>query len=181
MSRLKKAPISLPESVSVQTEGRRVRVVGPKGEHILQLPEGFCVSLDEGKVHIEYEEHSSLSFARFGLHYALFFNAVVGVSEGFKKVLKLIGVGYRAILKEGMLELQLGFSQPVYIKIPDGVQVKVDQNVSIEVSGMDKQVVGQLSASIRAMRPPEPYKGKGIRYVDEFVRKKAGKSAKGMK
>ena len=135
--------------------------------------------MKEGEVTVNYDEKSGLPKPMYGLHWSLINNAIIGVSSGFEKQLSLIGVGYRAAVKGNVLDLQLGFSHPSQIDIPSEIEVAVEKSTLIKVTGMDKQVVGQFAANVRSLRPPEPYKGKGVRYVDEYVRKKAGKSAKG--
>jgi large subunit ribosomal protein L6 len=144
-----------------------------------EFPEGISVDVQEGQIMVNYDEKSGLNKPMHGLHWSLINNAVIGVSTGFEKQLSLIGVGYRAAVKGNVLDLQLGFSHPTQIDIPENIQVAIEKSTLIKITGVDKQVVGQFAADVRSKRPPEPYKGKGVRYVDEYVRKKAGKSAKG--
>lgn len=179
MSRLAKTPILLPKGVEIKASKGEVEVKGPKGTVKRSIPEGISVKVEEGQISVHYDEKSELPKPMYGLHWSLINNAIIGVSTGFEKQLSLIGVGYRAAVKGTVLDLQLGFSHPTQVDIPSEIQVAVEKSVLIKVTGVDKQLVGQFAADVRAKRPPEPYKGKGIRYVDEYVRKKAGKSAKG--
>lgn len=179
MSRLGKTPIALPKGVEIKQEGSVVTVKGPKGTLSQQLPTGMAVSVAEGEIKLNKDEKITLPKAMPGLYRSLIQNMVIGVSKGFEVKLSLIGVGYRAAVQGQKLDLQLGFSHPVQLPIPKGVQVLVDKSVSISITGADKQIVGQFAAAVRAKKPPEPYKGKGIRYENEYVRKKDGKAAKG--
>lgn len=182
MSRIGNQPIEIGEKVTVDVAANNlVTVKGPKGELTVQIDPEIGVKLENGQVVItrptEQKRHKSIH----GLYRSLIDNAVVGVTEGYKKELEVIGVGYRAAVSNGVLELALGFSHPIYFVPPEGVSVNVDakrgKNAIIVIEGSDKQMVGQVAAKIRGLRPPEPYKGKGIRYVDEYVRRKAGKTA----
>jgi len=176
MSRLGSAPILLPSNVEVKIASeKQVTVKGPKGELSLQLLHGVSVNVEE-KVATVKNESTTSSF--HGLYRMLLKNMVTGVTTGFEKKLTLIGVGFKAAVSGDKLILHIGYSLPVELDIPQGLVVKVDKNTVITISGIDKQAVGQFAAEIRAKRPPEPYKGKGIRYENEIVRKKAGKSAK---
>mgnify|MGYP001204699604 FL=1 len=179
MSRLGKAPISISKGVQVQGEFGEITFKGPKGEYKINLPNGLKLEIKDSDLFVVYDESSSLQRPMHGLYRSLVNNAVIGVSEGFSKQLSLIGVGYRAAVKGNFLDMQLGFSHPSQLPIPAGIQVSVEKNTLVTISGIDKQLVGQFAATARALRPPEPYKGKGVRYVGEYVRKKAGKSAKG--
>jgi large subunit ribosomal protein L6 len=179
MSRIGKAPITVPSGVEVRIAGSSITVKGPKGELTRELPEQITVSQDEGVLTVERVNDERKSRALHGLVRSLVANMVTGVSEGFRKDLDIVGVGYRAATKSSSeLELSLGFSHPVLVKAPEGIEFNVPQPTRIEVLGIDKQLVGQVAADIRAWRKPEPYKGKGIRYVDEHVRRKAGKAGK---
>ena len=179
MSRIGKAPITVPSGVDVSIAGSSITVKGPKGELTRELPEQITVSLDEGVLTVERVNDERKSRALHGLIRSLVANMVTGVSEGFRKELDIVGVGYRAAAKgSSELELSLGFSHPVLVKAPAGIEFNVPQPTRIEVLGIDKQLVGQVAADFRAWRKPEPYKGKGIRYVDEYVRRKAGKAGK---
>ncbi|MCL1594798.1 MAG: 50S ribosomal protein L6 [Actinomycetia bacterium] len=176
MSRVGKAPISLPSGVEVKVSGRVVEVKGPKGSLTQDIDPAINVSVDDGTVALDRSNDERSSRALHGLYRSLINNMVIGVSEGYSKELTAVGVGYRASLKGKNLELLVGFSHPVNIEAPDGITFEVPEQTKIIVSGIDKQKVGQVAANIRAVRPPEPYKGKGIRYVDEHVRRKAGKA-----
>lgn len=179
MSRHCAAPIPLPKGVELKVEGRKLHVKGSKGALTHELPEGISAKVEESKVLVVRDEKIDLPKAIHGLHRALVNNLILGVTKGFEKKLSLVGIGYRAAVSGQMLDLQLGLSHPTKIRIPAGVQVAIDKSVTITITGMDKHAVGQFAAAVRAMKPPEPYKGKGIRYEDEYVRKKTGKAAKG--
>lgn len=179
MSRLGKTPIPLPKGVEVKVSKEEVEVKGPKGVIKRAFPKGISIKVEENEVLIEYDVKSDLLKPMYGLYRSLINNAIVGVSVGFEKELSLVGVGYRAAVKGDMLDLQLGFSHPSQLKIPSELNVAVEKSTLIKITGTDKQLVGQFAADVRAVRPPEPYKGKGVRYVNEYVRKKAGKAAKG--
>jgi large subunit ribosomal protein L6 len=179
MSRLGKSPIPVPKGVEIKVVNKEIQVKGPKGTMKYPLAEGISIKVEDGKAHVERDEAVEMPRTRHGLYRATLNNMVLGVSKGFEKRLSLVGVGYRAAVQGTNLDLQLGFSHPTKVKIPSTVSVTVDKSVLIIVTGMDKHQVGQFAAAVRAMRPPEPYKGKGIRYEDEYVRKKAGKAAKG--
>lgn len=179
MSRLGKTPIPLPKGVEIKGSEDLIEIKGSKGTVKAKLPKGILIKVSDNQVLVEFDESSGLPKPMYGLYRSLLNNHIIGVSTGFEKQLSLIGVGYRAAVKGDVLDLQLGFSHPSQLQIPSEVQVAVEKNTLIKVTGIDKQVVGQFAANIRAVRSPEPYKGKGVRYVDEFVRKKAGKAAKG--
>ena len=178
MSRIGKEPISVPSDVQVSIEGRSVGVTGPKGSLDLDLPGEINVRQEDGTVLVERPNDDRKNKALHGLTRSLINNMVIGVSEGFKKELEIVGVGYRAAKRGDGLELQLGFSHPVKVKAPDGITFDVPEPTQIIVSGINKEVVGQVAADIRSYRKPEPYKGKGIRYAGEYVARKAGKAAK---
>jgi large subunit ribosomal protein L6 len=177
MSRLAKKPIQLPQGVELKFHNHVVTTKGPKGTLTKEFPVGLNVAVNGTEVSVTIDENK-LEYPKWGLYYALVTNMVIGVSEGFQKKLALVGVGYRANLKGDTLELSLGFSHPSFVKIPTTLKVTVDKNIAILVDGVDKQLVGQFAANVRSIRPPEPYKGKGVRYENEVVRKKAGKTAK---
>jgi large subunit ribosomal protein L6 len=177
MSRIGKIPISLPEGVSFEKEGRTVKISGPKGVLGKKLPQGLEAEEKDGKIIILAKSKAKTTTANHGTYRALIYNMVKGVTEGWSKKLELVGTGYRAQLKGNDLELTVGFSHPVEVKAPDGIKFSVEKTV-ITVEGIDKELVGQIAAQIRAVRPPEPYKGKGIKYIDEVVRRKPGKAAK---
>jgi large subunit ribosomal protein L6 len=176
MSRIGNAPIELPPGVEMSVDGSAVIVKGPKGSLTQALDPRISVSVEDGIVTVARENDQREARALHGLTRALIANMVVGVSTGYTKELQAVGVGYRGALKGTALELQVGFSHPVEIKAPDGITFEVPEPTKFIVSGIDKQLVGQVAANIRSVRPPEPYKGKGIRYVDEYVRRKAGKA-----
>jgi large subunit ribosomal protein L6 len=176
MSRIGNSPISLPSGVDVKVGEDVVEVKGPKGSLTQTINPTITVSVDDGVVTVERDNDERENRALHGLTRALLNNMVIGVTDGYSKELTAVGVGYRAALKGRTLELQVGFSHPVVMEAPDGVTFEVPEPTKIIVSGMDKQKVGQVAADVRAVRPPEPYKGKGIRYSDEYVRRKAGKA-----
>ncbi len=179
MSRYANTPIALPKGVEVTKTGDKVAVKGPKGALDLLVKEGILLKEEEAVLFVSLDEKTKLHKAMHGLYRSLINNMVIGVSTGFEKKLNLIGVGYRAAVAGNRLDLQLGFSHPTFIDIPSSLTVSVEKATTIIVQGSDKQAVGQFAASVRAVRPPEPYKGKGVRYEGEYVRKKAGKAAKG--
>jgi large subunit ribosomal protein L6 len=179
MSRIGKAPITLPTGVEVTIVSRHVAVKGPKGSLDLDVPGEITVRQEGDEILVERPDDDRRNRALHGLTRSLVNNMVVGVSQGFKKELQIVGVGYRALAKgDNALELQLGFSHSINVKAPDGVSFEVPEPTHIVISGIDKQAVGQTAAEIRSLRKPEPYKGKGVRYVGEHVARKAGKAAK---
>ena len=179
MSRIGKAPITVPSGVEVQIQGRQVAVKGPKGELDIEVPVDITVRQDGEEILVERSDDERRNRALHGLTRSLVNNMVLGVSEGFSKELQIVGVGYRAAAKgSNALELQLGFSHPVNVEAPAGITFDVPEPTRIIVSGIDKQGVGQVAADIRSYRKPEPYKGKGVRYLGEHVARKAGKAAK---
>ena len=177
MSRIGKNPIPLPSGVTVQVDGSTSVVKGPKGEHRQHVPEGLAYEVEDGQLTITRPNDTKPMKARHGLVRALIANQVTGVTDGFMKKLEIVGVGYRANVKGKVLDLQLQFSHPVEYPIPDDISINCPDQTHIEVSGIDKQRVGQIAAEIRAYRKPEPYKGKGIRYEGEYIVRKAGKAA----
>ncbi len=176
MSRIGNAPIEIPGSVDVKVDGRTVTVKGAKGTLARTFSDKVAVEVDDGVVTVTRADEERESKALHGLTRSLLANMVAGVSEGFVKELQTVGVGYRAALKGKTLELQVGYSHPVTMDAPEGIEIEVPEPTKIIVRGIDKEKVGQVAADIRKVRPPEPYKGKGIRYVDEYVRRKAGKA-----
>jgi large subunit ribosomal protein L6 len=176
MSKLGRMPIILPDKVEVKIDGNKVLVKGPKGNLDLLLADGVEVVVDKKQVLVKAARELSVLH---GLSRALLNNCIVGVSAGFEKRLAMVGVGYRAAVKGNFLDLQIGLSHQCQVPIPKGIKVEVDKNNEIIITGIDRQLVGQFAAEVRGKKSPEPYKGKGIRYKDEFVRKKAGKAAKG--
>ena len=177
MSRIGNNPISIPAGVTVSIDGTTSVVKGPKGVHTQHIPEGMTFVEEDGVLTITRPDESKTSKARHGLVRALIANQMTGVTEGFVKKLEIIGVGYRAAVQGKVLDLQLQFSHPLEYPIPEDIQISCPDNTHIDVAGIDKQRVGQVAAEIRAYRKPEPYKGKGIRYVGENVVRKAGKAA----
>tara|TARA_A100000164_G_C21940065_1_gene790177 strand:- start:2305 stop:2844 length:540 start_codon:yes stop_codon:yes gene_type:complete len=179
MSRVGKAPITIPDGLSVEISDDMIKVSGKQGELTQQIPEGIDIQVEDSVITVERADDSRQQRSLHGLARSLVNNMVEGVSNGFMKELNIVGVGYRAQAKgTNALELALGFSHPVQVEAPEGVTFDVPEPTIIKVSGIDKQLVGQVAADIRALKKPEPYKGKGIRYVDEYVIRKAGKAAK---
>ena len=179
MSRVGKSPIPLPSGVEVSIDGHRVEVSGPKGTLEIEIPGEITVRREEDLICVERPNDERGNRALHGLTRSLVNNMVVGVHEGFSKELQIVGVGYRAVVSESeTLELQLGYSHPVIVQAPEGISFEVPDPSRIIVSGINKEVVGQVAAEIRSHRKPEPYKGKGIRYAGEHVARKAGKAAK---
>ena len=178
MSRVGKNPIEVPSGVDINVDGSDVTVKGPKGELKRRFHERVSIAVDDGVATVGRNDESRQARALHGLSRALLANMVTGVSEGFRRDLEIQGVGYRAQLKGKDLELQVGFSHSVTIQAPAGVTFEVPEPTKVLVSGIDKELVGQVAANVRKVRPPEPYKGKGIRYAGEHVRRKAGKAGK---
>ncbi|HPG26744.1 MAG: 50S ribosomal protein L6 [Spirochaetaceae bacterium] len=176
MSRIGNRPIDIPSGVNVDVSGGQLRVKGPKGELAAPIPEGIKASVVDGSLAFERPDDSKPARARHGLARALANNMVVGVSEGFVRRLEIEGVGYRADVQGNTLNLLLGFSHPVKMAIPDGLKVSVEANTKVSIEGTNREVVGQFAADVRRLRPPEPYKGKGVRYSDERIRRKVGKA-----
>jgi len=180
MSRIGKQGILVPEKVKVKLEGQKIYVEGPKGSLSRILPSLVCCTLDEAKqqLFIEKTKNTKLSQALFGLSRTLVANMVTGVSTGFEKRLQITGVGYRAQLEGKDLVLNMGYSHPVKMITPKELTINVESPTSVVVTGMQKDIVGEFAAKIRSVRPPEPYKGKGIAYENEVIRRKAGKTGK---
>jgi large subunit ribosomal protein L6 len=176
MSRIGKSPVPLPSGVEVKVDGSGVSVTGAKGTLERTFDPRMSFTVSDGSVEVARANDERETRALHGLSRALLNNMVVGVSEGYRKDLEMVGVGYRVSLKGNVIELLVGFSHSVQITAPDGIQFEVPENTKISVIGIDKQLVGQIAADIRKVRPPEPYKGKGIRYAGEHVRRKAGKA-----
>ena len=178
MSRVGQAPVTIPSGVDVKVEGREITVKGPKGELSRTLPEQLAVAIEGGELTVTRQDEERESRALHGLFRSLINNMVVGVTEGYRRGLEIVGVGYRATAQgDKALELAVGYSHTVKVQAPEGITFEVPSNTRIDVVGIDKEKVGQVAADIRAIRKPEPYKGKGIRYQDEVVRRKAGKAA----
>ena len=179
MSRIGKAPIPMPAGVAIKLSGRVLEVNGPKGSLNCELPGDITVRQDGEQLLVERPNEERQTRAFHGLIRALVANMVVGVTDGYRKQLEIIGVGYRATSKgPNSIELALGYSHPVLMQAPDGVSFEVPAPTRVDVVGIDKQKVGQVAANVRSARPPEPYKGKGVRYLGEHVQRKAGKVAK---
>lgn len=178
MSRVGNAPISIPAGVEVSLEGSKVLAKGPMGELMIELVPQVKVEITNSQVLVKRKKEDRVSRAMHGLTRALVANMVAGVEKGWQKKLELVGVGFRAAVSGDKLTLNVGFSHPVEVAAPEGIKFAVEENTKITVSGIDKILVGQVSASIRKVRPPEPYQGKGIRYLGEYVRRKAGKAGK---
>jgi large subunit ribosomal protein L6 len=177
MSRIGKQPIGIPDGVEVDVKPSAVTVKGPKGELTQVLPRDMKVSVDGGAITVERPTDRGEHRALHGLTRSLIANMVQGVTEGYERKLEIQGVGYRAQLKGKALEMSLGFSHPVTVEAPEGIQFEVPQPTEVVVRGIDKQLVGEMAARIRKRRPPEPYKGKGVRYAGEHVTRKVGKRA----
>lgn len=178
MSRIGKMPVPLPKDVEVAVSGQQVTVTGPRGTLSRVFSDRVSVSVEDGVATVTRGDDARSTRALHGLFRVLLSNMVTGVSQGFRKDLEIVGVGYRAALKGKDLELQLGFSHPVQFPAPEGITFEVADPTKIAVNGIDKEQVGQVAANIRTIRPPEPYKGKGIRYSGEKVRRKAGKAGR---
>jgi large subunit ribosomal protein L6 len=178
MSRIGKRPINLPPKVTVSIDGQHVAVKGPKGELSRTLPLEVEVEQSDNTIAVKRRNDSRTARQRHGLSRTLVANMVEGVSQGFQRRLEIQGVGYRAQVQGRNLVLNVGYSNPVTIEPPEGVQFAVESNTNVIVSGINKEVVGNTAAKVRGVRPPEPYKGKGIRYAGEMVRRKAGKAGK---
>ncbi len=178
MGRIGKRTITIPKGVEVKTEGNTVKVKGPKGQLAFDHDPVIKVVLEKEVVKTVYEGRARQALAMHGLYNSLLQNAIVGVTEGYEKRLEMVGVGYRAAKQGKNLQLQIGYSHPVIVEPPEGIEIAVEGTNKIVVKGIDKRIVGQIAAEIRKVRKVEPYKGKGIRYAGEHVRKKAGKAAK---
>ena len=178
MSRIGKLPIVLPQGVTAEVAGQDVKVKGPKGELSITVSEPIKVALEDGSILVSRPDDEAKSKSLHGLTRTLIANNVQGVAEGFSKSLEIVGTGYRAMAKGSDVELALGLSHPVVVTPPAGITLTVEGNNKIIVSGVSKQAVGEVAANIRKLRKPEPYKGKGIRYEGERVRRKAGKAGK---
>ena len=175
MSRIGKKTIATPKGVTINVDGQTVSVKGPKGERSWTVAEEIEVKYEDNELSLTPRADTQRARSMWGLSRTLLDNMVVGVTDGFERTLELVGVGYRAAMKGNDLSLQLGFSHDVNIKAPTGITFAVPKQTEIKISGNDKQVVGELAATIRKLRPPEPYKGKGVRYAGEKVRRKEGK------
>jgi len=179
MSRIAKNPITIPDSASVTVDNKIVKVKGVKGELDFNISSLVSLEINENVITVSYDEENQQSIALAGTTRSIVNNMVVGVTEGFEKKLELIGVGYRAKASGKLLELTLGFSHPIKYKLPDEVEVETPSQTEVVLKSHNKQILGQAAAEIRAFRPPEPYKGKGVRYSDEQVKRKEAKKAAG--
>jgi len=175
MSRIGKRPVPLPSGVTATTEGRTLTVKGPKGTLSLQMRDEIAYDISEDGISVQPANETKQARAFWGMQRTLVQNLVTGVSEGFTKVLEITGVGYRATAQGKSLKLQLGYSHDVNVEVPEGIEIKTPDNTTVEVSGIDRQKVGQVAAEIRRWRKPEPYKGKGIKYRGEYIFRKEGK------
>jgi len=176
MSRVGRLPIKLPEGVTVSIDGGSVGVKGKRGEAAIPVPELMTVEQADGVITVSRSSDGREARSLHGLTRVLIANAVKGVSEGFTRTLEISGVGFRADLKGDTILFNLGFSHPVLFQLPDGISAKIDKQTVITLEGSDRQLLGQTAAQIRELRPPEPYKGKGIKYAEERIRRKAGKA-----
>ena len=177
MSRIGKQPIKIPQGVKVAVDGNTVRAEGPKGKLTQPVPAGLTPKMQDGALVIERGSDERQVRALHGLARALVANMVTGVKDGFERKLDIIGIGYRAQMQGKSIQLALGYSHPIIFPLPDGITAEIDKQVAITLRGADKALLGQTAAKLRALRKPDPYKGKGIRYSGEFVRKKVGKKA----
>jgi large subunit ribosomal protein L6 len=177
VSRVGRKPIPFAKGVTIEKQNGTVKVKGPKGELSMDLKPEISVTINEGEVVLDRPSDSRQHKSLHGLYRALIASMITGVTEGYRKKLEIVGVGYRAELKGEKLILQLGYSHPIVFALPDEIKVEVPAPTQIIVSGIDKQLVGQVAAKIRSMRPTEPYKGKGVKYEGEYIRRKAGKTA----
>lgn len=176
MSRIGKLPVVIPDGVTVEASGGSITVKGPKGSLSRVVPPKVSVSVDDGNVVVERESDDRTAKAMHGLARSLISNMVEGVSKGYTKSLDIVGVGYKVEQKKDYLVFSLGYSHPIYYEVPEGLDAKIESPTKVSVSGIDRQKVGQSAAVIRGFRPPEPYKGKGVKYSDEVIRRKEGKS-----
>ena len=179
MSRVAKNPIIIPDGVNISVDDKNVTVKGSKGELDFSLSLSISLNIDDNAITVSYDESDQKSVALAGTTRSIINNMIIGVSVGFEKKLELIGVGYRAKASGKLLELTLGFSHPVKYQLPDDVQVETPSQTEVVLKSHNKQILGQVAAEIRAFRPPEPYKGKGVRYADEKVKRKEAKKAAG--
>ena len=176
MSRIGKMPIIIPEGVKVEINKNKIKVIGKKGTLERDIHLEINIKSDEKMIYVSRPSDSKFHKSLHGLSRSLINNMVKGVSEGFEKLLELHGVGYRALLEDGKINLQVGYSHPIKLNPPKGIEFEIEKQKKIRIKGIDKQLVGETAAKIRILRKPEPYKGKGIRYIDEIVRRKVGKT-----
>ena len=177
MSRIGRKPVSIPQGVKVNIDGAVVRAEGPKGKLMQPVPAGLSAKLENNQLVISRSDDDRRTRALHGLARALVANMVTGVKDGFERKLEIVGIGYRAQLQGRAIQLALGYSHPVIFPLPEGVTAEIDRQVSITLRGADKAVLGQTAAKLRALREPDPYKGKGIKYANEVIRRKVGKKA----
>jgi large subunit ribosomal protein L6 len=177
MSRIGRLPIAIPKGVTVKVNGATVAIEGPKGKDQHAIPPRISVDVQDGVVTCTRSDDANQTRALHGLVRRLISNSVTGVSTGFSRTLEIVGVGYRADVKGKALQLSLGYSHPIVYQLPPGIEAKVERQVILTIEGNNKQLLGEVCAQIRALRPPEPYKGKGIKYAGERIRRKAGKAA----
>jgi len=177
MSRIGKQPIAIPQGVKVQVEGSVVRAEGPKGKLAQSVPTGLSAAIEKDRLVITRNDEDRRVRALHGLARALVANMVAGVKDGFERKLEIVGIGYRAQLQGRNIQLALGYSHPVIFPLPEGISAEIDKQVSITLRGADKALLGETAAKLRSLRKPDPYKGKGIKYADEVVRRKVGKKA----
>lgn len=178
MSNVGKIPIQIPPDVDIEVSSGKLRVKGPKGELERVLPKEISISKENSIIKLTKSSNLRKANELYGLFRTLIFNMVKGVTQGFEKKLKMVGVGFKAQVSDSKLVLNVGFSHPVELTVPNNIDIKVEKNTLISISGIDKELVGKTAASIRAVKEPEPYKGKGIMYEDEKIRRKAGKTLK---
>ncbi|TRZ78092.1 50S ribosomal protein L6 [bacterium] len=179
MSRIGKKLINVPDGVQISIENKKITVKGPKGELSLDIPNAITIVQEDSSLQVVPDDDTvKQQRMKWGLIRALVANMVIGVTEGFEKKLEINGVGYKAAMQGKKIVMQLGYSHPVEIDIPEGIEVVVEKNM-VSIKGIDKYLVGEIAATIRSKRKPEPYKGKGIKYIDEVIRRKAGKKAAG--
>ena len=176
MSRIGKKPVQIPQGVSCSVARDRVDVKGPKGSLSTSLPDGIAVRQDGGTLVVERAREDKVHKARHGMVRSILHNSVAGVTSGWKRELEIVGIGYKANVEGTTVTFNLGFSHPKIYPIPDGIQIAIEKQTKLTVTGIDRQRVGQVAAEIRSLRPPEPYKGKGIKYSDEIIKKKVGKT-----
>ncbi len=178
MSRIGKMPIKMPAGVKVSIENNTINVEGPKGKQTLEYSESIKVDYKDNLITLTRMNDLKETKSLHGLYKVMINNMVTGVTTGFLRKLQIIGTGYKSSVEGNKLVLNLGYSMPKHFPIPTGIKITVDNNINLLIEGIDKQLVGQVAANIRRMRPPEPYKGKGVKYLEETIRRKAGKSAK---
>lgn len=178
MSRIGKLPIEIPKNVNITLENTKIEVKGPNGQLTQEIPNNISVILDDNKIIVSKKIETRIARQQHGLARSLINNMVIGVTQKFEKQLQMTGVGYRAQVKGKELTLNVGYSHPVIFEIPPDIEIKIEANTKLSIIGANKETVGFLASKIRATRPPEPYKGKGIQYVDEVILRKAGKSGK---